>query len=110
MAAELTPELAQLAERASAALELDYAGVDLMPLHVGSRSPQTAPAPRGGSNCAWGGPAHSCSPQGLQVIEVNGVAAWRGLQSVSRVDIAQCLVDDLLERRLGLRMAGPRAA
>ena len=85
VAAELTPELAQLAERASAALELDYAGVDLMP------DPQ--------------------GQQGLQVIEVNGVAAWRGLQSVSRVDIAQCLVDDLLERRLGVRMAGaPRAA
>jgi tetrahydromethanopterin:alpha-L-glutamate ligase len=80
-AAELTPELAQLAEQASAALELDYAGVDLMP-----------------------------SPQGPQVIEVNGVAAWRGLQSVTRVDIAQCLVDDLLERRLGLRMGAPRAA
>ena len=81
MAAELTPELAHLAEQASAALELDYAGVDLMP-----------------------------SPQGLQVIEVNGVAAWRGLQSVARVDIAQCLVDDLLERRLGLRVGTPRAA
>jgi len=81
MAAELTPELAHLAEQASAALELDYAGVDLMP-----------------------------SPQGLQVIEVNGVAAWRGLQSVVRVDIAQCLVDDLLERRLGLCAGAPRAA
>jgi glutathione synthase/RimK-type ligase-like ATP-grasp enzyme len=75
--AGLTPELAELSEGAALALGMDYAGVDLMP-----------------------------SPQGLQVIEVNGVAAWRGLQSVSRVDIAQCLVDDLLERRLGLRRAG----
>jgi tetrahydromethanopterin:alpha-L-glutamate ligase len=76
LAAELTPVLADLAQRASAALELDYAGVDIMP-----------------------------APDGPQVIEVNGIAAWRGLQGVSRIDIAQCIVDDLLTRRLGLARA-----
>jgi tetrahydromethanopterin:alpha-L-glutamate ligase len=81
LAAELTPALADLAQRASAALELDYAGVDIMP-----------------------------APDGPQVIEVNGIAAWRGLQGVSRIDIAQCIVDDLLTRRLGLARTGPSQA
>ncbi|NLP62767.1 ATP-grasp domain-containing protein [Paraburkholderia sacchari] len=71
----LTPELAQLAERASAALGLDYAGIDLVPC--------------------------GATDGGAQVIEVNGVAAWRGLQSVTSFDIAGCIVDDLLTRRLG---------
>jgi len=34
------------------------------------------------------------------VLEVNGVPAWRGLQSVTRVDIAERLVDDFLSRRV----------
>lgn len=71
LAAALAPELAALAERASAALGLDYAGVDLMP---------TAAGP--------------------VVIEVNGIAAWQGLQRVTGFNIAQALVDDLLGRRL----------
>jgi tetrahydromethanopterin:alpha-L-glutamate ligase len=69
----LTPALAQLAERAAAALALDYAGVDLMP-------------------AASGAP--------VQVIEVNGVAAWQGLQRVTDFNIARALVDDLLDRKL----------
>ena len=73
LAAPLTPVLAGLAERAARALEMDYAGVDLMP-----------------------GPA----PGEVQVIEVNGVAAWQGLQRVTGFNIAQCIVDDLFERRL----------
>jgi hypothetical protein len=36
---------------------------------------------------------------------VNGVAAWRGLQSVTKLDIAAALADDLLDRKL----AGSRA-
>jgi tetrahydromethanopterin:alpha-L-glutamate ligase len=68
--AVLTPDLAQLAERAACALDMDYAGVDLIP-----------------------------STQGTQVIEVNGVAAWRGLQRVTGFNIAQAIVDDLLERK-----------
>lgn len=84
--AELTPALAGLAERAGAALGLDYAGVDLMP--------------------------DAEAPDGATVLEVNGVAAWRGLQRVCEFDIAQALVDDLLERRLGAAAAddGARAA
>jgi hypothetical protein len=34
------------------------------------------------------------------VLEVNGVAAWRGLQSVVPLDIAAALVDDLLDGKL----------
>ncbi len=69
--AALAPELAALAERAAAALGLDYAGVDLMP-----------------------------SAAGPQVIEVNGVAAWHGLQRVTEFNIAGAIVDDLLDRKL----------
>ena len=80
--AALTPELAQLAERAAHALDMDYAGVDLIP-----------------------------SGQGTQVIEVNGVAAWQGLQRVTRFNIARALVDDLLDRKLGgSATAGERSA
>lgn len=70
-AADLTPPLAQIAERAAAALGMDYAGVDLMPSEVG-----------------------------VQVIEVNGVAAWQGLQRVTRFNIARTIVDDLLDRKM----------
>jgi len=68
--AELTPELAQLSQQAAHALDMDYAGVDLIP-----------------------------SAQGTQVIEVNGVAAWRGLQRVTGFNIARAIVDDLLDRK-----------
>jgi tetrahydromethanopterin:alpha-L-glutamate ligase len=74
--AELTEALARPAEDAARALGLDYAGVDLMP-----SSPEAA-AP------------------GVQVIEVNGVAAWQGLQRVTGFNIARAIVDDLLDRRL----------
>lgn len=66
----LTPELARLAEAATAAVGAAYAGVDL--IHA---------------------------PDGrLLVLEVNGVPAWHGLQDVTPVDIAQTLIDDLLAR------------
>ena len=64
------PEIARLAEAASRALAMDYAGVDLLPTRAGA-----------------------------QVLEVNGVAAWQGLQGVTPFNIAQALVDDLLDRR-----------
>ena len=32
--------------------------------NAGPRQPEAASAPRGGSNCVWGGPAHNCSPEG----------------------------------------------
>jgi RimK family alpha-L-glutamate ligase len=66
-------EAADIAQQAAAALGLDYAGVDMLPAGRPGAPPQ--------------------------VIEVNGVAAWRGLQSVTRFDIAACLVDDLLTRK-----------
>jgi RimK family alpha-L-glutamate ligase len=66
--AALEPALARLAEDAADAIEMDYAGVDLM---------------RG--------------PDGeLVVIEINGIPAWRGLQSVTDVDIAGRLAQHLL--------------
>ena len=78
------PALARLAEAAAGALELDYAGVDVIP-------------------------AAGDAP--LQVLEVNGVAAWQGLQRVTPFDIAQALVDDLLARRVApLRAGGERRA
>ncbi len=72
-AAPLTADLVSLAERAARALDMDYAGVDLMP-------------------SARGAP--------VQVIEVNGVAAWQGLQRVSSFNIARAIVADLFERKL----------
>ena len=78
--AELTVELAALAERAAAALEMDYAGIDMIP-----------------------------GAGGVQVLEVNGVAAWRGLQRVTGFNIARAIVDDLLDRKLAAKHAGLRA-
>ncbi len=75
-AAEWDDELAALAERATAALGLDYSGVDLMRDHDGR----------------------------AYVIEVNGIPAWKGLQSVTPLNIAQSLLDDLLERRIGRKL------
>jgi RimK family alpha-L-glutamate ligase len=68
--AGIGPELARLAEAAARALDMDYAGVDLLP-----------------------------SGDGAQVIEVNGVAAWQGLQRVTPFNLAQVLVRDLLDRK-----------
>jgi tetrahydromethanopterin:alpha-L-glutamate ligase len=79
-----TAEAAEIATQATAALGLDYAGVDL------------PPAPRAGTP--------------PQVIEVNGVAAWRGLQSVTSFDIAARLVDDLLTRKFAASGRPARSA
>jgi len=65
-------DLRSLAEHAVVALEMDYAGVDL----IRDREGRT------------------------HVVEVNGIPAWKGLQSVSRVNIAQRLVGDFLDRYL----------
>lgn len=72
--------LARLAVAAARALGMDYAGVDLLP-----------------------------TAAGIQVIEVNGVAAWQGLQRVTRFSIAQALVDDLLSRKHAASAARQRA-
>jgi len=67
----LSPALAATAEAAASALEMDYAGVDLMP-----------------------GPGGE-----ILVLEVNGVAAWQGLQGVTQPNIARAIVDDLFDRK-----------
>jgi RimK family alpha-L-glutamate ligase len=76
----LLPALARLAEDAARSLDMDYAGVDILP-----------------------------EADGLQVIEVNGVAAWQGLQRVTNFNIAQALVDDLLDRKLAQSQRARRA-
>lgn len=76
------PLLARLAVAAARALDLDYAGIDLM---LGTAA------------------------EGPQIIEVNGVAAWHGLQRVTPVDVARALVDDLIDRRLPAAAAARRA-
>lgn len=74
-AAALDPEMARLAERAVSVIGMDYAGVDLM------RDRDGAPT----------------------VIEINGIPAWRGLQSVTEVDIAARLAQDFACRYLSRR-------
>ena len=71
--ARLDADLARLAEDAARTLQMDYAGIDILP---------------------------AAGAQPLQVLEVNGVAAWQGLQRVTPFNIAGALVDDLLDRRL----------
>lgn len=65
-------QLEALAVTAVGAVGMDYAGVDIM---------------RGSDGV-------------LQVIEVNSVPAWAGLQSTCECDIAQCLADDFCARHL----------
>ena len=66
--AVLDRRLGDLAEAAAAALSMNYAGVDIV----------------------------SDARGDLQVIEINSIPAWKGLQQVCPVDIAACLVDDFL--------------
>jgi tetrahydromethanopterin:alpha-L-glutamate ligase len=63
-----TPEMRELASAALATVDADYAGVDLI----------RAPDGR------------------LMVLEVNSNPSWRGLQSVSDVDVAEAIVEDFL--------------
>lgn len=60
--------LCRLAEDAVKVLDMDYAGVDIIRDHHGRYS----------------------------VLEVNSIPAWKGLQSVSKVSIADLLVEDFL--------------
>jgi RimK family alpha-L-glutamate ligase len=79
-AVPLDAELVRLAEGACAAVGADYGGVDLV---------------RGADG-------------GTQVLEVNGIPAWKGLQSVAQLDIADRLVDDFVSRRLARPAAAAR--
>lgn len=70
--AVVEPRLAELAEAAARVLDMDYAGVDIL---------------RG--------------EDGLQqVVEVNSIPAWKGLQSVQAENVAQLLANDLIKRYL----------
>jgi RimK family alpha-L-glutamate ligase len=68
--------LQALAEAAAQALGMDYAGVDLIRDRQGEYT----------------------------VLEVNGVPAWRGLQTVVAEDIAGLLADDLISRQIESRL------
>jgi RimK family alpha-L-glutamate ligase len=80
--AELTQALAEIAETAARTLQMDYAGVDILP---------------------------EGSPDQLRVLEVNGVAAWQGLQRVTPFNIACAIIDDLLDRRVAAQRGARRA-
>ena len=71
-AAPLDEPLVRLATDAVQALDMDYAGVDIIRDRDGR----------------------------LQILEVNSIPAWKGLQGVCETDIAQMMVDDLIARRL----------
>ncbi|HQR60288.1 MAG TPA: RimK family alpha-L-glutamate ligase [Methylophilaceae bacterium] len=63
-------EIAELALAASKAVDIDYCGVDIIRDRQGK----------------------------LFVLEVNSIPAWKGLQGVVGMDIAQALVDDFLSK------------
>jgi RimK family alpha-L-glutamate ligase len=63
-------EMSILALQASSALDIDYCGVDIIQSVTGE----------------------------YYVLEVNSVPAWKGLQSVANVDIAELLVNDFLNK------------
>jgi len=69
---DLTAELADLAVKATVALQMDYAGVDIIKDNNGH----------------------------YHIIEVNSIPAWKGLESVCRMNIAEYLAEDLIGRYL----------
>lgn len=68
---DLDEELTDMALRAADVVGAEYAGVDILPLEAG----------------------------GHVVIEVNGIPGWRGLKKATGLDMADCLVDYVLEGR-----------
>ncbi len=67
-AVSIDGKMANIAIKATKALQMDYAGVDII-----------------------------CTQEGeYQVIEVNSIPAWKGLESVCTVSVANILVNDLL--------------
>ncbi|MCD6480569.1 RimK family alpha-L-glutamate ligase, partial [Candidatus Bathyarchaeota archaeon] len=66
----LDPELEELSIRAARVIGLEYAGVDILPSEYGE----------------------------YYITEVNSAPGWRGLQSVTDIDIAEALVEHLLSR------------
>ena len=67
---ELNQDLSRLCEIACAVLEIDYAGVDLIEDKDGA----------------------------FQIIEVNSIPAWYGLQQVVNFNIADCLIESFIKR------------
>jgi tetrahydromethanopterin:alpha-L-glutamate ligase len=67
---DLEPKLAELSIKATVALAMDYAGVDIIEDKAGH----------------------------LTIIEVNSIPAWKGLESVCDVTIADLLAEDLITR------------
>jgi glutathione synthase/RimK-type ligase-like ATP-grasp enzyme len=63
-------EIAELAVKAAEALAMDYAGVDIIQDMAGQYT----------------------------IIEINSIPAWKGLESVCDITIAQVLADDLIDR------------
>lgn len=77
-AIDLDPAIADIAVKASNALAMDYAGVDI----IQDRSGQ------------------------YMVIEVNSIPAWKGLESVVAVNIAALLAEDLINRYTKPKISG----
>ncbi len=73
-AVEIAPEIAAAAEAATAALGLDYAGVDLV-----------------------------LGPEGVVVLEVNGTPHWRGILEATGLDMAEVIAEHVLGRALRRR-------
>jgi RimK family alpha-L-glutamate ligase len=69
---DLDPEMAEIAVKATSALAMDYAGVDIIRDREGR-----------------------CT-----IIEVNSIPAWKGLESVCDVNIAELMAEDLITRRI----------
>lgn len=69
-AVEVNEDMATLALKAAAAVDIDYCGVDIIQSNTGE----------------------------YYVLEVNSIPAWKGLQSATNINIAQLLVDDFLSK------------
>lgn len=79
---ELEPKLAELAVKATKALFMDYAGVDIIKDRQGNYT----------------------------IIEVNSIPAWKGLESVCDVNIAELLAEDLINRHICKQSSAPLVA
>ena len=69
--------MAAISMAAMRAIDADYAGIDLIRTSIGQ----------------------------LQVLEVNSNPAWRGLQSVADINIAEAIAEDFLKTVLAHRAA-----
>jgi glutathione synthase/RimK-type ligase-like ATP-grasp enzyme len=71
-AIEMDEALSELAVQATEVLKMDYAGVDIIQAADGQ----------------------------LSIIEVNSIPAWKGLESVCNINMAELLAEDLIGRYL----------